>query len=127
MKEPKYKRIFHEGMVEAARKEIKRLNGLISTIRSEARQKMPFGEGERVAVMDAATQKFMYFAFIKDIMHNPGGDSPFIVRYQRESKTGRKEKLITVLDPMVFLLDPKEADTSSENTWQMPDIKNLRI
>lgn len=126
-KKPKYQRMFHEGLVIDEVKELEALYKKVDAVKKKALKKLKFGLDSRVAVMDSHTQKFKWFAYLTQIITAGTGRSPYILRYQRETTGGKKHKQIETLNGLEFLLDPQEADTSLENTWQMPDIKHLKI
>jgi len=121
---PKYSALFHESVISDESNKIEDFLEKIKTLREKAKSKFPFKEGEKVAVMHAATGKFKFFAFVNRLEYS-FGDSPYYVRYNKESKNGKKEKTISTLHSPEFMIPASEADINDK--YVEPDLSKVKI
>lgn len=104
---PKYSKYFHQSLNNSLLDELEKLEEKAQALKKKAREDFPFKEGERVAIMDTSTRKFKGFAFLTRLDHGIG-DTPYYVRYQKETKTGKKEKTIMTLYSNEFMVQQKK-------------------
>lgn len=112
-KKPKYSKWYHLSMDEAVRSKLDELEKQMEKILEDATKAFPFKEDERVAVMDTYSRKFKHFAYIKELEINMRSTS-YYVKYQRESKTGKRERTIITLQGTEFLIPADEADPNDK-------------
>jgi hypothetical protein len=115
-------KIFNDVVIKDEMSKIRALNAQIKDLQEKAKAKVPFKEGEKVAVMDLESRKFKRFAFINDIYTSGNG---LFVRMQDMTKHGKKEKRIDTLSPMEYIIPSGEADENDK--YVAPDMSKLRL
>lgn len=122
---PKYSKYFHQSLNNNLLDELEKLEEKAQALKKKAREDFPFKEGERVAIMDTSTKKFKGFAFLTRLDHGIGY-TPYYVRYQKETKTGKKEKTIMTLYSNEFMVPAEEADPADKLPEWVPPV-DLRL
>lgn len=112
-KKSKYSKGYHVSMNKEMQEKLESLEKQMETAIKEGMKKFPFKEDERVAIMDCTTRKFKCFAFIQELQENLRSTT-FYVKYQRESKTGKRERTIMTLMGDEFIVPADEADSNDK-------------
>ena len=112
-KKNKYSKGYHVSMNIEMQDKLAFLEKEIEKTLEEGMKKFPFKKDERVAIMDWDSRKFKCFAYIKELEKNIRSTT-FFVKYQREFKTGKKERTIHTLMNNEFIVPAKEADVNDK-------------
>ena len=110
---PKYSKGYHISSEKDIQEKIKNLKQEISKLLEESIENFPFKPDELVAIMDSEQRKFKYFAYIKSIEKDLY-QTKFYIKYQCQTKTGKREKNIKILFADEFIVPADEVDTNDK-------------
>ena len=124
-KQTKYSKVYHSSINKHIADKIEALEEEIKQMRDDAAKKFPFKPGERVAIMDADSRKFKYFAYFKCLDENVNSSGFFYIKYQVETKTGKKDKTIKIMFSNEFMVSPNEVDVNDK--FEEIDLSKIKL